>query len=70
MTRDKQATDRLNSKLDDGRVAITLLASKKIPDVSSAILPEREQNDRLNSSNSKPPRLSIVIQIVGSRGKW
>ncbi|PQE14327.1 hypothetical protein CJF30_00006908 [Rutstroemia sp. NJR-2017a BBW] len=53
---------------DDGRVSINLLASEKIlAAIRPAKLQEKSQPVS-NSGNLNPPRLNIVIQIVGSRG--
>ncbi|KAG4428277.1 hypothetical protein IFR05_016242, partial [Cadophora sp. M221] len=52
---------------DDGRLAINILTSDKL----STLVPIPSQPKPYtlpNSSNSKPPNLNIVIQIVGSRG--
>ncbi|PQE27773.1 sterol glucosyltransferase protein [Rutstroemia sp. NJR-2017a BVV2] len=49
---------------DDGRISINLLASEKI---LAAIKPAT-LHEKATLGNLNPPRLNIVIQIVGSRG--
>ena len=63
------AGNNFNLRLDDGRVAISLLTSEKLPTPIPSQLQQKPYTIP-NISNSKSPCLNIVIQIVGSRGKW